>query len=192
MNFTDLLLEALHAGKNIDDISNQITHYIDEFKESGSIKRIIDITDYFNIEGSSINLIKLELLKNNIEFADINVDPRKKTLRIRLGITKKKDNYSSSIRHEVIHAFDYIKSNGKSTKYGYKTNKEYYSHEFEFNEKINEIAQKLGKIKYTNKKNLLGAIWNITSPDFYGVLSTDDKLYQRLLHRLIREKVLEA
>lgn len=192
MTFIKLLDEGLHNKNDIQQIVSKIESIIDSFKEMGSTKRTVDITEYFTTEGSSIKLVKLELIKSDIEFADINVDTHRKSLRIRIGITKKKTDYADSVKHEIIHAFDYIKSNGKSTKYGYKTNKEYYSHEFEFNEKINEIAQKLGKIKYTNKKKLLDSIWNVTTPEFYGVLRTDDKMYQRLLHRLVREHIIET
>lgn len=191
MTFTNLLIESLYNSNEISHISSKIEQQIDDFKESGSLKRVKDITEFFNIERSHIQSIRIELIKSGITFADINISKGKKIITIRIGITNK-ENYTSSIRHEIIHAFDFIKSNGKITKYGYKNSKEYYSHEFEFNEKINHITQKLGKIKYTTKKNLLDRIYDITTPDFYGVLATDDKLYQRLLHRLVREHIIET
>ena len=193
MRAIELISESLYNIDNTKKILDEIMDdIITPFIEGNSRKGVYDVSSYFNLKGSKIQRVQLELTNSSHEFADCASNLDKTEVRVQIHRSKNKGVYYRTLKHEIVHVFDFIRSDGKHHKLGYKDFNDKFFIDIEFNEKINEIAMAIGKnrkIKYNNKEKILELVNKVSKP-FAEALKVNSELYTKFLKRMIREKLM--
>ncbi len=188
------ILEELHNSSKLDKIAEHIylRHFVTEIMN-------FPINKYFEDEGYNLYdwYVFCEFDKTKSSYIDISYSRH----RLKIYIDSKDRNYDDvlqSIKHEVIHILDFLKSIEKNKgilldkkfRKGYNDNSlSYYNYSQEFNQLIHYLDKLSKKIKFNNYQDLIEYLRGEESLYIDKEATKDPSFKKRLLSRIARENI---